>query len=165
MKHMLKFKLFESSVYPFTMVADEQHNKQYAFQNKDGIDFIVFFRPQSTWGVDDEDITWMREYTVKNSRGVLSSYQELNGTDAYSILKTVTFITNQFLLKYRPKKVVIEHVETSQEMKDRMKSGERLTKDTVTKRAIINSRFLSRDLTPEYSYKLEGSISILTPTF
>lgn len=162
MKHMVKFKLFESLVYHFKMVADEKYDKQYVFRNKDDVEFVVFFRPQSTWRIEDENIIWVREYSIRNSRGALSSYQELNTYDTYNILKTVTEITNQFLKDYQPKKVVIEHIETRQEMQDRMKTGERFSSDTVTKRAIINSRFLKRDLIPGYSYKLIGSTSTIT---
>lgn len=147
---MITFEEFIYEKYSFEEVNDNipWHNGYiiYEFENIDGVRFKVMFIENHK----EKNKNYTREYRIING----SPFSELNSGDAIGILKTVTNITLDFIKKYEPYSITIEHIPTREEYKKHMKNPE-----MVTKRAIANKRFLERDLPSNYNYELKGMVS------
>lgn len=156
LKDFLKNKKFINEKYDFKL-EDNGHRIKYYFTNKDGIDFEVYF---------DEKISneYAREYRIVSKK--IGSFEEINTGDSIGILKTITNITLDFIKNFNPKSIKIWHIPTKKERK--VLRDKEIDHDydywlkTPTKRAIINKRFLERDLPSNYEYKLKGMMSVIT---
>lgn len=149
MKHLIRF----NEHYRFNFI-DNGYSKTYEFTTKNNIEIVVKFCNLGL--IDDEKYT--REYYNKNGR----KYAELKDGDSFSILDTVTKITIQFIKDFSPNRIEIDHIPTARERENTKFVMDYLSNSVVTKRAIINKRYLERELPESYSYKLVNSKSIIT---
>jgi hypothetical protein len=123
----------------------------YKFTNVDGFDFEVSF-----FNIGDNN--WEREY-----RTVKKGLSPLNTNDAYNIIETTTKITVDFIRKYQPNNVYIQHIPSRRESKlNNVNWGEQ-----STKRAILNKKYLQPAINQldNYYYKLIGSKSIISKLY
>jgi hypothetical protein len=140
--------------YSFTKLIDQWPYIEYEFRNKDNINFIVKF-------MITEKGKYSREYHTKSPD--FNKYDELNTNDPFNILKTVTDITISFINEYQPKEIFIEHIPTKKErniINKSVENGNRVHKP-ITKRALINKRYLEKYLPKNYKYELHGSTSFI----
>jgi len=149
MKYLFKYDQINEK-YDFTsFIKDDMGNYSYTFKGKDDLEFIVNFENLG----DAIEGEYARSYDVTNYK---TQYEELGTSDAIGILRTVTDITVDFLKNIKPTKIYITHVNTDAEDKKYMRTG------ATNKRAIINKRFLERDIPSDYAYQLRGRTSIIT---
>jgi len=140
MEKAIRRLLFEQVLlnesYPFT-----SNSGEYEFTNKDGLHFHVRFYNQG-------DGYYVRCYGTKEY-----GESEINGTDAFGILSTVSKITLDFIKKYQPVIIQINHNNTKKE--------HNLSRSYTNKRALANKRFLERIIPDNYTYELNGSSSTI----
>jgi hypothetical protein len=164
---MFSFNEFISEKYNFQRAASTMPNEvKYTFRNKKGVLFEVNFWLKSFFSeeIDDKEIdSWIREYKVVDNK--FKYFDEINQGDAFSIVKTVTDITIDFINKYKPAKIIIEHIPSEKECEKLgivYDANNPIWKKHMTNRAKINKRFLERYLPKIYDYKLRGLFSIIT---
>lgn len=126
----------------------------YKFVNKNGNRFKVSFNRFNN-STDLDGVFYEREYINDNKSK--PKFGLIGDNNPFNILRTVTKITIDFINKYEPNKIIINHVSTNTEMKSGLN-----TKIDINKRAKINKRFLDDSLPDNYKYELKGSISTIT---
>lgn len=135
---MKYIKLFEAFDLPgkvnFT-VNNYDNLIKYKF-NIDNYQFSVNFK------LDDDDITWERTYTVNNFG---YSYRTFNSKEnmAKKIVSAVNYITNDFIKKYKPDIIYINHI--LMEYKDdsgKLLKREVMSSNKLNKRARINYQYI-----------------------
>jgi hypothetical protein len=139
--------LNESQVYDFSSKID-WHSVVYSFTNKDNFDFFVTFAELG-------EGKYIRSYKTYQQ-----GYSEINTGDVYSILKTITEITIDFINKYSPNEIKIEHMPNRKEYSRWRKDVE--FRKQPNKRALLNKRFLENSLPSNYKYELDGHTTIIT---
>ena len=167
---MFNYIEFIADKYNFQRAVSTSPNSVvYTFRNKDGILFEVSFWLKSFFDeeINDTDVdTWVREYKIVDNKH--DHFQQVNKGDAFSIIKTVTDITIEFINKYKPNKITIEHIPTEKELDKVGLSNYDPEEDYATwsnyesQRALINKRFLEKNLPKNYRYKLSGIFSYIT---
>jgi len=147
-KNYVNGVLKEGKVYSYNINQSESDKDYilYEFKNKGGFDFKVQF-------INYRGDVWEREYyTIQKGLGLL------NTNDVYNIIETVTNITIDFIKKYEPEKIKINHIRQNKEVKFGMESNK------PSKRALLNQRYLKPaiDKLPNYVYILNDNLSIIS---
>lgn len=151
MRHLNSF----NEHYKFELIENDEYYKSYEFTTKNNIHMLVKFVQLGL----KRDNSFTREYYII---GGVSKYAELEQSDSFAVLDTVTKITVQFIQDYKPNKIEIDHIPSKKERDNKEFIKDYLDNKVITKRALINKRFLERDLPKNYSYELVRSKSIIT---
>jgi len=159
----------------------------YEFTNKKGIEFLVVFEnvngfddlyernPNYDPGVDDatrnpktqnNNCVYTRTYKIKNEKIEKLS----NSGDPYDIVDTLSKITIDFIKKYNPLRIIIEHIPSNNEINREKKKKKKeiglfsggFPREIETIRAKFNKKSLMKYLPNDYAYRLEGSKSFIT---
>jgi len=150
----------------------------YEFTNKKGIEFLVVFENEHGFDGDGEDrdpkiqfdnCVYTRTYKIKNEKIEKLS----NSGDPYDIVDTLSKITIDFINKYNPLRIIIEHIPSQKEI-DKHKEEEKkngrdsglfsggFPKSKETIRAKFNKKSLMKYLPNNYVYRLDGVTSLIT---
>ena len=151
-------------VYPFKKDAEHENNKyiDYLFTNKFDTEYKVVFMLVE----DEEGDYYVRNFTTKKG------FEETGEGDILNVINTISAITADFINEYQPSEIHINHIASKNEI-DKMLTGDESDEDknrkiaefnvdSVSKRAKVNRLFLLKHLPKNYSYRLEGSNSILS---
>ena len=167
-----KFTEFISESYEFKEYKDGSKTRiKYEFQNKDNLRFIVSFVPKKLFGTLTVNVpssgiggTFYREYIVDSDEdSFVGYYGEINTNDAMGIIRTVSNITVDFINKYKPDKIEIEHIPSRKEIEKYKSEGDfKEFKNIENQRAKINRKYLEPIIPNGYIYKLDGMISTIS---
>ena len=131
-------KMFEDFNLPekVDFTSQDLGNLIIYYFNIDDYKFRVSFKLD-----EDDDITWERTYKVTNYG---KGYQTFNSKDnmAKKIVSAVTYITNEFIIKYKPYIIYIHHI--LMEYKDvngKVFKHEKIVSNKLNKRARINYEY------------------------
>jgi hypothetical protein len=147
MERILKYYDFINESYEFKNTTRDLYDTavSYTFTNRDNIEFRVIF--------ELKDYTWCRVYGIVGAK----QFRELDKPDAINVVKTVTEITIDFINRYDPKIILIEHIPSESE-----KDDELYRPSDENKRTRVHRRFLLRLLPKNYKYSNEGPSSMIT---
>ena len=123
----------------------------YRFINKYGTEYRVWF----DWSGEEVDGVDTDVYS-RNFQTLKGGFDETGEGDVLNVIRTVTDITRDFIEKFNPDEIRINHIVSDKEEKKGLST---LNVDTVSKRAKINKVFLEKIIPNDYGYFLIGSTS------
>ena len=105
-------------------------------------------------------ITYHRNYYINSPDNTMADpFDEINLNKPFSTIKTITKITIDFLNEVQPDLLIIKHIYKNKN--DLNIKGKTQEDRNTNQRALLNKRFLERDLPENYLYYLVGINSII----
>ena len=127
----------------------------YEFSNKDN-KFLVYFRIS-----DANQKIYVKDYYVYTEYG-WESFIELNTYDAIGITKTIVEIILNFIKRFDPNQIIIEHIPTKKEEEKFGNMLHDIWREKHNKRSLLSKMYIEESLPIDYFYELKGSTSYIT---
>lgn len=134
MKYLKLYELFSDKHIPFTLTGISDNFCKYSFvADDDKYDCIFSF---------SKTVRYWERFYYNSSRSDSMPYDEVN-KNPYNIVSTITNITIDFLNRFNPNILTIDHI---------YMDNEKFQKEKLNKRANINYQYLKNYLT---GYKID----------
>jgi hypothetical protein len=129
-------------VYSFNEVSENY----FEFTTKFGVKYVVKFKIDTI-----KNNYFERIFYPVDKYNTIEMYELTNKGDSFSVLSTVSKITNHFLCNSKPDCILMYHIPTTRE-EDKMDQDSEYYEKNETKRQRAFRRFLDKSIT--YNYKI-----------